>query len=137
MADKFRALTLRQAMAVQIFYSSPDDENLVGKTLNGENWLKITGVGAAIIFRETGVKEDEPLEKLIAAKAYKKIIQQYDKPGATFKMVVVYKNEKGALKEMNLTKAIQLALSPEELPEQIMNFLVEKPEYSFLKEKSK
>ena len=31
MTDKFRNLTIRQAIAVQIFYSSPDDENLVGK----------------------------------------------------------------------------------------------------------
>ncbi len=134
MTDKFRSLTLRQAIAVQIFYSSPDDENLVGKTLNGENWLESTGVVTAIIFLETGTKKDEALEKLIFAKAYIKIIKQYDKPKATFKIVVFYKNDKDVIKEMNLTNAIKLALSPDESPKQIIEFLTEKEEYSFLKD---
>ena len=134
MADKFRSLTLKQALAVQIFYSSPDDENLTGKTLNGENWLESTGVITSIAFRETGSKKDTALEKLIFTKAYKKIIQQYDKPKATFKMIAFYMNDKDQLREMNLTKAITLALSPLETPKQIIEFLSEKKEYSFLKD---
>jgi hypothetical protein len=134
MTDKFRSLTLRQAIATQIFYTSPDDENLTGKTLNGENWLESTGVVTAIIFRKTGSDKDEALEKLIFAKAYKKIIQQYDKPKATFKMLVFYKNEKDEIKEMNLTTAITELLSPMETPKQIIDFLSERDEYSFLKD---
>lgn len=133
MTDKFRSLTLRQALAVQIFYTSPDDENLVGKTLNSENWLESIGVVTSIIFRKTGSDKDEALEKLIFAKAYKKIIQQYDKPKATFKMVVFYRNEKNEIREMNLTTAITELLSPMETPNQIIEFLSERKEFEFLK----
>lgn len=134
MTDKFRSLTLKQAIAVQIFYTSPDDENLVGKTLNGESWVEPLEVVTNLIFRKTGTEKDETLEKLIRTKSYKKIIEQYDKHGATYKMVITYKDVKNKLKEMNLTKAIKLALSPEELPGQIIKFLLEKKEYSFLKD---
>ncbi|HTB31977.1 MAG TPA: hypothetical protein VK808_08135 [Bacteroidia bacterium] len=133
MTDKFRSLSLRQAIAVQIFYASPDDENLLGKTLNSDSWNEPLGIVSAITFRKTGTAKDEALEKLIAAKAYKKILEQYDKPKATFKMVVIYKNDRDEANEMNLTNAIEAALSPLELPKQIMEFLLEKKEYGFLK----
>lgn len=133
MSDKFSSLSLRQALAVQIFYASPDDENLIGKTLNSDRWDEPFGVVTAITFRKTGTTKDELLEKLIAAKAYKKILEQYDTPKATFKIVVIYKNDKDEINEMNLTKAIESALSPLELPKQIMQFLLEKKEYGFLK----
>lgn len=133
MQDKFHALSLKQALAVQIFYSSPEDENLIGKTLNGKELFEPVGVIRTISFRPTEAKKDEVLEKLIAAKAYNEILQKYDKPQATFKMEVIYKDEKGVLHEANLTNAIKLAFSPEELPEQIMAFLLKKEEYSFLK----
>ena len=133
MPDKFGFLTLKQAIAVQIFYSSPDDENLVGKTLYSEDWVESTGVIEAISFRKTGGGENEMLAKLIKSKDYKNILNKYDSPGATFEMVVIYKDEQDVLKEMNLTDAIKLDLSPEELPKQIMDFLLEKEEFSFLK----
>jgi hypothetical protein len=133
MTDKFDFLTLKQAIAVQIFYSSSDDENLIGKTLTGANWIESTGVVASITFLENGIGRDGTLGKLIAEKSYQKIIEQYDKPNATFKIVVSYKNDKDELIDTDLTSAIQLALSPEELPKQIIEFLSEKKEYSFLK----
>ncbi|HXP51112.1 MAG TPA: hypothetical protein VN922_14235 [Bacteroidia bacterium] len=133
MKDKFHFLTLKEAVAVQIFYSSPDDENLTGKTLNSDSWVEATGVVTGITFRENGITEDELLQKLIAEKAYKKIVETYDRPDATFKIVVTYKNDKGENKETDLTNAIEMALSPEELPKQVMDFLLEKEEFSFLK----
>ena len=99
MTDKFRSLTLRQAIAAQIFYSSPDDENLVGKTLNSHDYTEPVKVVESITFRKTGNIKDEALEKLIKAKSYKEIIERYDTPKATFKIVVIYKNEKDELKE--------------------------------------
>lgn len=134
MRDEFGSLTLKEAIAVQIFYSSPDDENLTGKTLTGRTWVETTGVVVAITFREMGSPKNEVLEKLIAAREYKKILQQFDKPGKRFYMVVIYKNDKGELKETNLTNAIELALSPDELPKEIMDFLLQNKEYSFLAE---
>jgi hypothetical protein len=134
MTDNFRSLTLKQAIALQIFYTSPDDENLRGKTLYGENWLDNKGIVADVFFRKTGTKKDEALEKLITAKEYKKILQKYPEAGTTFKMVVVYKNDKGKLKEINLTQAIQLTASPDEPHQQIIDFITEKKEYNFLKE---
>jgi len=134
MTDKFRDLTLKQAIAVLIFYTSPDDENLVGKTLNGTNWLEDVGTVTGITFRKAGNEKDAALEKLIASGSYKKIISLYDKPKATFKMVVFYKNAKGEIKEMNLTAAITELLSPMETPKQIMEFLSEKKKYNFLKD---
>src|SRR6201998_927745 len=133
MKDKFHFLTLKEAVAVQIFYSSPDDENLTGKTMNSDSWVEATGVVTGITFRENGITEDELLQKLIAEKAYKKIVETYDRPDATFKIVVTYKNDKGENKETDLTNAIEMALSPEELPKQVMDFLLEKEEFSFLK----
>jgi hypothetical protein len=133
MKDKFHFLTLKEAVAVQIFYSSPDDENLTGKTLNSDSWVEATGVVTGITFRENGITEDELLQKLIVEKAYKKIVETYDRPDATFKIVVTYKNDKGESKETDLTNAIEMALSPEELPKQVMDFLLEKEEFSFLK----
>jgi hypothetical protein len=133
MPDKFRSLTLRQAIALHIFYSSPDEENLVGQTLNSNQWGDPTGIVTAITFRKTGTTKDEALEKLVAARDYKKILEKYGKSTATFKMVVIYKHNEGKSKEMNLTKAIEEALAPEELPDEIMRFLLEKKEYSFLR----
>ena len=133
MKDKFHFLTLKEAIAVQIFYSSPDDENLTGKTLNSDSWVESTGVVTGITFRENGIQEDALLQKLIAEKAYRKIVEMYDRPDATFKIVVMYKNDKDEIKETDLTNAIEMALSPEELPKQVMDFLLEKEEFSFLK----
>jgi|GEM_PF-3119387 hypothetical protein len=133
MKDKFHFLTLKEAIAVQIFYSSPDDENLTGKTLNSDSWVESNGVVTGITFRENGIQEDELLQKLIAEKAYKKIVETYDRPDATFKIVVTYKTDKDEIKETDLTNAIEMALSPEELPKQVMDFLLEKEEFSFLK----
>jgi hypothetical protein len=133
MKDKFHSLTLKEAIAVQIFYSSPDDENLDGKTLNGKNWIDTTGVVSSITFRQNGVDKDEALQKLIDKKSYKEILKKYDKPGATFKIVVIYKDNNNKVKETDLTNAIKLALSPEELPKQIIEFLLQKKEFSFLK----
>ncbi len=134
MSDKFRSLTLRQAIAVQIFYSSPDDENLLGKTLNCEKLDDPVITVESIIFRNAETGKDETLEKLISERRYKEILLNYDKPGASYKMVVTYKNDKGEPKEMDLTHAIQAALSPEELPDEIIQFLLEREEYAFLKE---
>jgi hypothetical protein len=133
MKDKFHFLRLKEAIAVQIFYSSPDDENLTGKTLNSDSWVESTGVVTGITFRENGIQEDELLQKLITEKAYRKIVEIYDRPDATFKIVVTYKNDKDEIKETDLTNAIEMALSPEELPKQVMDFLLEKEEFSFLK----
>ncbi len=134
MSDKFRSLKLKHAIAAQIFYSSPDAENLTGRTLNSDSLIEPFGIAEAITFRPTGIKKDEVLEKLIKAKAYSKILQQYDKPGATFTMAVIYRNAKDELKEMNLTKAIETALAPLELPKQIIDFLLQQKKYSFLKD---
>jgi hypothetical protein len=133
MRDKFRNLPLREAMATQIFYTSPEAENLVGKTLNSERWDEPVNVVTAITFRRTGTKQDTALEKLIAAKSYKKILELYDKPDATFKLVVMYKDDKDEIKEMSLTNALSAALSPEELPKENIRFLLDKKEFSFLK----
>lgn len=133
MKDKFHFLNLREAIAIQIFYSSPDDENLVGKTLTGDDWTNNTGIVTGITFRKNGTENDEILKELIDKKAYEKIIKQYDNPAATFKIVVFYKNDADEVKETDLTNAISLALSPEELPKQVMDFLLTKEDFSFLK----
>jgi len=134
MPDKFSCLTLRQAIAVQIFYSSPDDENLIGKTLNSEKWDDPVIIVDSIIFRSNEAGKDEIFEKLILERAYQEILLKYDKPGATYKMVVTYKNDKVERKEVDLAHAIELALSPVELPDEIIGFLLEKEEFAFLKE---
>ncbi len=133
MTDNFRQLTLRQAIAVQIFYSSPDDENLRGKTLTGKSWVENTGIITAITFREINKPKDKTLEKLIVSRSYEEILKRYDKPGAAFEMIVIYSDDKDEFKEIGLSNAIKLALSPEELPKQIMDFLLEQNEYTFLK----
>ncbi len=134
MPDKFHSLTLKQAIAVQLFYTSPEDENLHGKILNSDSWVDIKGRIESVTFHKTGSHRDETLEKLIAEKAYKKILEKYNAPGATFEMVVVYKHGESETEEMNLSDAIESTFSPEELPNQIIEFLIEKEEYSFLKE---
>jgi hypothetical protein len=133
MPDKFSCLTLRQAIAVQIFYSSPDDENLIGKTLNSEKWDDPVIIVESIIFRSNESGKDETLEKLISERAYHEILLKYDKLGGTYKMLVTYKNVNGEIKEVDLTHAIESALSPVELPEEIIQFLLEREEFAYLK----
>ncbi len=133
MTDEFRTLSLKEAIAVQIFYTSPEDENLHGKILNSENWSDLKGMIETVTFHKTGSSRDEALEKLIAAKAYKEILEKYTAPGATFEMVVIYKHDESGREEMSLSDAIESTFSPEELPNQIMEFLLEKEEFSFLK----
>lgn len=134
MEDKFHTLTLKQAIAVQIFYSSPDDENLTGKTINSKELFEPVGEVVSVIFCKTEVKEDKALGRLIAAKAYDKILQQYNNPEDRFKMQVIYKDAKDNLHEASLSNVIKLTMSPEELTDQIMRFILEKEEYRFLKD---
>ncbi|HTA27530.1 MAG TPA: hypothetical protein VK809_07075 [Bacteroidia bacterium] len=133
MPDKFHSLTLKEAIAVQIFYTSPEDENLHGKILNSENWAELIGSIETVSFHKTGGPKDEELEKLIESKSYKEILEKYDNSGATFEVVVIYKKDGSEFQEMNLSDAIESTFSPEELPSQIIEFLLQKEEFSFLK----